>query len=40
MRLSLAIPKAFWNFAFTTDFTASKTQLENYIGLAKGWLGA
>lgn len=40
VRLSLAIPKAFWIFAFTTDFTASKTQLENYIGLAKGWLGA
>ncbi|MCK4498603.1 glycosyltransferase family 2 protein [Candidatus Bathyarchaeota archaeon] len=39
MRVSLAIPKALWVFAFTGDLKASKMQLENYIGLVKGWIG-
>jgi glycosyltransferase involved in cell wall biosynthesis len=39
MRVSLGIPKALWILAFTGDPMASKLQLENYIGLVKGWLG-
>jgi glycosyltransferase involved in cell wall biosynthesis len=37
LRLALAIPKSFWIFAVTGDYKASKLQLENYIGLVKGW---
>jgi len=40
LRLALAIPKSLWIFAATGDFKASKLQLENYIGLAKGWYGS
>lgn len=40
LRLTLAIPKSFWIFASTGDFKAAKLQLENYVGLAKGWYGS
>jgi len=40
LRLGLAVPKAFWIVAATADFKAAKLQLENYIGLAKGWYGS
>jgi glycosyltransferase involved in cell wall biosynthesis len=40
LRLGLAVPKALWIIAATGDFKASKLQLENYIGLAKGWYGS
>lgn len=39
LRIGLAIPKSFWIIATTGDFTAAKLQLENYVGLAKGWYG-
>jgi glycosyltransferase involved in cell wall biosynthesis len=39
LRLGLAIPKSLWIAVVTGDFKASKLQLENYIGLAKGWYG-
>ena len=39
LRLGLAVPKSLWIIATTGDFKASKLQLENYIGLAKGWYG-
>jgi len=40
LRLGLAIPKSLWIVVATRDFKASKLQLENYIGLAKGWYGS
>jgi len=40
LRLGLAIPKSLWIIAMTGDFKAAKLQLENYIGLAKGWYGS
>jgi glycosyltransferase involved in cell wall biosynthesis len=40
LRLALAIPKSLWIFVATGDFKASKLQLENYVGLAKGWYGS
>ena len=40
LRLGLAIPKSLWIIAATRDFQASKLQLRNYIGLAKGWYGS
>ncbi len=40
LRLGLAIPKSLWIIAATGDFKASKLQLENYIGLVKGWYGS
>lgn len=39
LRLGLAVPKSLWIIAATGDFKAAKLQLENYIGLAKGWYG-
>ncbi len=39
LRLGLAIPKSLWIVATTGDFKAARLQLENYIGLAKGWFG-
>ncbi|MDR2203777.1 MAG: glycosyltransferase family 2 protein [Nitrososphaerota archaeon] len=40
LRLGLAVPKALWIILATGDFKAAKLQLENYIGLAKGWYGS
>lgn len=40
LRLGLAVPKSLWIIAATGDFKAFKLQLENYIGLAKGWYGS
>ena len=40
LRVGAAIPMALWITAATRDFTAAKLQLENYIGLAKGWYSA
>jgi len=40
LRLGLAIPKSFVIIAVTGDLRASKLQMENYIGLAKGWYGS
>jgi glycosyltransferase involved in cell wall biosynthesis len=40
LRLALAVPKALWIAGFTGDFKAAKLQIENYIGLAKGWFGS
>jgi hypothetical protein len=40
LRIGLAIPKSLWIIAATGDFTAAKLQLQNYIGLAKGWYAA
>ena len=40
LRLGLAIPKSLWIITATGDFTAAKMQLENYVGLAKGWYTA
>jgi len=40
LRIGLAIPKSLWIIVATGDFTAAKLQLENYIGLAKGWYAA
>ncbi len=40
LRLGLAIPKSLWIIAATGDLRASKLQIENYIGLAKGWYGS
>ena len=40
LRLGLAIPKSLWIVLVTADFKAAKLQLENYIGLAKGWYGS
>lgn len=37
LRVGLAVPKALWIIMATGDFTAGKQQLENYVGLAKGW---
>jgi len=37
LRLGLAVPKSLWIILVTADFKAAKLQLENYIGLAKGW---
>ena len=37
LRVGLAIPKSGWIIMATGDFTAGKQQLENYVGLAKGW---
>jgi glycosyltransferase involved in cell wall biosynthesis len=39
LRLGLAIPKSLLIIATTGDFKAAELQLENYIGLAKGWYG-
>jgi glycosyltransferase involved in cell wall biosynthesis len=39
LRAGLAVPKSLWIIMVTGDFTAGKQQLENYIGLAKGWYG-
>ena len=39
LRLGLAVPKSLWIVAVTGDFKAARLQLENYIGLAKGWFG-
>jgi glycosyltransferase involved in cell wall biosynthesis len=40
LRLGLAVPKSFLIIALTGDFKAAKLQLQNYIGLAKGWYGS
>lgn len=40
LRVGLAVPKSLWIVMATGDFTAGKQQLENYIGLAKGWYEA
>jgi hypothetical protein len=40
LRIALAVPKSLWIVAATGDFRAAKLQLENYIGLAKGWYGS
>lgn len=40
LRLGLAVPKSLWIILVTGDFKAAKLQLENYIGLAKGWYGS
>lgn len=37
LRVALAIPKSVWIVISTGDFTAGKRQLENYLGLARGW---
>lgn len=37
LRVVFAVPKSLWIIMATGDFTAGKQQLENYIGLAKGW---
>ena len=39
LRAGAAVPKSVWIIMATGDFTAGKQQLENYIGLAKGWYG-
>lgn len=39
LRLGLAVPKSLWIIIATGDFKAAKLQLENYIGLTKGWYG-
>jgi glycosyltransferase involved in cell wall biosynthesis len=40
LRVGVAVPMALWIIAATRDFTAAKLQLENYVGLAKGWYAA
>ncbi len=40
LRLGFAVPKSLWIMAATGDFKAAKLQMENYIGLAKGWYGS
>jgi len=37
LRIGVAVPIALWIIVATGDFTAAKLQIENYIGLAKGW---